>query len=186
MDGRSGVIATVGNVISDGLEFANEVAMNTPEGTLLTPELEEGEVGVRALTADSKVIQAEQSDMIRMPDGTYSPPVPAPMPVSPAAVAGEKAGQTLYRRGAYDSAKSLAKQAADAEAAPSIKIHGVSVTSNPTPRYPTQVVRQALRSALEKAGIEVTQTGKDSEHFTAAIPKSVTEEFEKFWNALWK
>lgn len=92
----------------------------------------------------------------------------------------------LHRRGAYDSRRHLEKQAREAEEKADHGIHGVSVSTNPTPRYPGQVVRCAKCNDVESAGFKVHKTGADPDHYTVELPKPVTKEIERAWNELFK
>ena len=92
----------------------------------------------------------------------------------------------LFRRGPHDSKETLSKQAAIAENSPIIGTHGVSVSTNPAPRQPGQVVRCATARDCEAAGFAVRKTGKDPDHYTVELPKPITSEIARMWNALFK
>lgn len=100
--------------------------------------------------------------------------------------AGEAAAESekvLYRRGASDSKALLTRDAEAAEKV--IGIHGVS-TSTSSAAKPGQVVRSATSTELEKNGFAVTQTGKDPNHHTVALPKPITYDLVRLWNELFK
>jgi len=97
--------------------------------------------------------------------------------------AGEEGGQLLFRRGAYDSVKTLRTQADAAEKV--IGVHGVSVSTSSAAKE-GQVVRCASKCDVEAAGFSVQKTGKDPNHFTVELPKDITKDVAKKWNELFK
>jgi hypothetical protein len=74
----------------------------------------------------------------------------------------------------------LAGQAAEAET--KIGLHGVSV------RLGSGFKREgatATREALEEAGFTLEKTGADPKHYTAVVPKPVTQKVADAWNKVW-
>ncbi len=96
---------------------------------------------------------------------------------------GEK---VLYRRGAHDTRETLKTQSKAAEKEPTVGIHGVSTTTNPTTTKPGQVVRCAKCSDVEAAGFKVTKTGKDLDHYTVELPKPIAPDVTRTFNELFK
>ena len=102
-----------------------------------------------------------------------------------AATAPRLAGSTmLYRRGAYDAVGALRTQAAAAEQAANVGVHGVSVSLSSAGRYAGQVVRCATCAEFENAGFQIVKTATDPNHFTAVLPKTISPEIARLWNSL--
>jgi len=92
--------------------------------------------------------------------------------------------QTFYRRGPNDSLKALQSQGT--AALNNIGIFGISVSLDPTPTRPDQVVRSASQQDILDAGFTIQQTGQDPNHYTVGIPNPVTPEVARTWNGLFK
>lgn len=74
----------------------------------------------------------------------------------------------------------MAGQAAKAEA--KIGVHGVSVRLGSGLQTEGAT---ATGEALEKAGFTLRKTGADPKHYTAVLPKPVTQKVADAWNRVW-
>lgn len=170
-------------------EEAAEEILESPAVEAVEEEVADSPVGEAIGSAVEKVEEAVGVETKSPAPAPGQLQAPAPKPYEAAATSTEEgaaskttSGETLYRRGPFDSTSTLKQQAAAAERS-SIKIHGVSTSTSPAARA-GQVVRAASREAVERAGLKVVQTGADPNHHTVEIPKPVTDAFTKFWNQL--